>query len=421
MSLQKTEKDQSKAANARKQHFSEDKQSWVQAASQTQPTWFSREVEFNIGVVECIHRVRNLAYARVTVGMGDEYSIKIPPVTDLHPGDLLQITEAKINGTTRATIYGPHTGPVTKVDQPLCKGLVKWYDHKLDAWTVKVRSSRKHLLYRPNREHVLRDQVIYFIPKFKDGKLEIGEVIDSEGGIPEGTAPTWVVSKPVTDRLLQTSPRLVIVNPTTRAEPEFPQLDLNKAKESLPPDSNLQNQPYLQLEELMLRQLHPTADFKSQEFQRQLADGLEPLLFISDDEPDKIWSLREDIRAIQAAGLQRIIRVLYPAPPMINVASVATTMSTKLVNPKVFPITSIRLFNHPGIVTRKLGDSSKCTPTKVSLNTLPLKMSTHSNRCSLDPTPKPAQRCSSITYWLCLGKMTPVSARSKNNDRPDAG
>ena len=58
---------------------------------------------------------------------------------------------------------------------------------------------------------------------------------------------------------------------------------------------------------------------------------------------------------------------------MINATSVATTMSTKLVNPKVFSITSIRLFNHPGIVTRKLGNSSKQASQKLLL----IEMHTH--------------------------------------------
>ena len=49
----------------------------------------------------------------------------------------------------------------------------------------------------------------------------------------------------------------------------------------------------------------------------------------------------------------------YPAPPFVTVDSIKSTMATMIVNPKLFPITSIRLFDHPGIVTRALGASQK--------------------------------------------------------------
>ena len=111
----------------------------------------------------------------------------------------------------------------------------------------------------------------------------------------------------------------------------------------------------------MVRQEFPaTTEWKlDNKFQHALEQGVSPLLFISDDEPRKIRRLQRDIKSIQAAGLRRTIHVLYPAPPMVNASSIKTTMATKLVNPKIFPISSILFFEHPGFITRVLGQTRK--------------------------------------------------------------
>ena len=88
-----------------------------------------------------------------------------------------------------------------------------------------------------------------------------------------------------------------------------------------------------------------------------LTDGLTPLLYISDDEPSKIRKLQADVRAIQREGVSRLIRVLYPAPPMANATSLKHTSSTRLLNPNIFPITGVHMYSHPCTVSRSLGKS----------------------------------------------------------------
>ena len=73
----------SKAAISR---LSESKMSYSQAAKNLKPKLFYREVPHSIGVVEMIHRTRGNAYARVSVGRGEELSIKTSPTTSLRTG-----------------------------------------------------------------------------------------------------------------------------------------------------------------------------------------------------------------------------------------------------------------------------------------------------------------------------------------------
>ena len=265
--------------------------SYSQAAA-THPQTFFRKIDYRLGVVELIHRTNNNAYARISVGRGEELSIRINPPTDLKPGDLLEITESKADGSSHHSIFGTHTGRVADKDHPLCKGKVKWFDRKQSTWTIKVRSSRRYLRFRPERLELKQDQTIFFIPKFHNGSMEIKKIMALQGGIPEGTPPTWTISQPLATRLHEELAQFHLVEPTTRSDlPRTPQLDTQRAEAALPRDHGpLHLCPYLQLEELFVRQDFPsTTEWKDdQKYHQALRQGLSPLLFISDDKPDKI-------------------------------------------------------------------------------------------------------------------------------------
>ena len=344
-------------------------QSYIQAATRNVPTPFYRKIAFSIGVLERLQRNPANTYARISIGRGIQLSLKVDQTTDLLPGDLLQLTKAKVNNEEKFAIYGIHRDKVADHEHPLIQGRVKYFDRKMNAWAVKVRSSKKYLLTQPSRLRLLKDQTIFFIPHFRDGQMHIGKIMECEGGVPDGTLPTWEISAPVTKRLRAFGGDLAVVDPYTRTSADIPQLDLKEAAASLPPGSSLQNLPYPQLEEMMIRQRMPAnTDWKADaKFHQALGTGLQPLLFIAADEPAKIRKLKSDIAAIQKAGLVRTIRVLYPAPPMLNAQSVKTTMSTQLVNPAFFPITSMCLFDNPGTITANLGDSSKQTCSRLLL------------------------------------------------------
>ena len=164
-------------------------------------------------------------------------------------------------------------------------------------------------------------------------------------------------------RLAEHLQDISLVDPSTRANGDHvPLLDLAQAVEDLPTSSGTLHQaPYLHLEELMIRQqFSPDTDWaNSQNYQRALTDGLSPLLYIHDDDPAKIRKLRRDLRKIQEAGVERTVRVLYPAPPMVTADSIKHTMSTQLVNPKRFPVTSILLLDQPSSVVLTLGNTQK--------------------------------------------------------------
>ena len=345
-------------------------QSYSQAATRNTPTPFYRKIVFSIGVVERLQRNPKTTYAKISVGRGIQRSIKVDQTTDILPGDLLKITSAQVDNETKYAIYGFHRDKVGDHEHPLIEGRVKYYDRKQKGWAVKVRSSRRYLLAQPSRLRLLRDQTIFFIPEFRGEQMHIGRIMDYEGGVPEGTFQTWEISTPVTRRLKALHDDLVVVDPCTRTSADVPQLDLVKAAASLPPGSpSLQGIPYPQIEELMIRQSMPAdTEWKADaKFHQALTTGLQPLLFINNDEPAKIRKLRNDIAAIQKAGLVRTIRVLYPAPAMLNAQSIKTTMSTQLVNPSFFPVTSICLFDNPGTITATLGDSSKQTCSRLLL------------------------------------------------------
>ena len=240
---------------------------------------------------------------------------------------------------------------------------MRWFDRKQSSWIVKVRSSKAYLKVQASNTTLMRDQTIFFIPKFPKGRIQVDRIVQYQGGVPTGVPPTWTISTAFTQRLQHTYKDIAFVDPSTRSDtlPEA-QLDIAQAAASLSPGTGtLLSLPYLQLEELLIRQGLPAeTDWRGdQKFQHLLSSGVKPLYFISDDEPSKIRKLQDDIKAIQNAGLERVIRVLYPAPPFVTAESIKSTMATKIVNPKFFPITAIRLFDHPAIVTRTLGTSQK--------------------------------------------------------------
>ena len=350
----------SKAATTR---LSESKMSYSQAAKITKPKLFFREINYSIGVVEKIHRTRENAYARVSVGKGEELSLKISPNTQLRPGDFVKVTLEQSGGKAFPTLYGAHSEPIPPEMLPLCRGRVKWFDRGLRSWSVKVRSSAKYLRIQHDKQSKLKpDQIIFFVPTFSEGKMGIAKVVEYQGGTDPGTPATWTLPSALAARLDQESEGTAFVRPTTRSDQDAaPQLDIKAASEALPPNSEpLYSLPYLQLEELYVRQkFTPGAWAKDPHYQSTLALGVKPIFYVGDDEPQKIRQIQNDIKSIQKSGLSRSIRVVYPAPPFVNAASVKTTMATKLVNPSIFPITSVRLFDHPCPVTRTRGSSTK--------------------------------------------------------------
>ena len=75
--------DHSDTANTGAHSSFEKKQSYSQAVSNRQAQPFYRKVDYTLGVVELIHRTKHSAYARVTVGRGDELSLKVDKPTKL--------------------------------------------------------------------------------------------------------------------------------------------------------------------------------------------------------------------------------------------------------------------------------------------------------------------------------------------------
>ena len=125
---------------------------------------------------------------------------------------------------------------------------------------------------------------------------------------------------------------------------------------------------------MLLRQKHAKANWTADpRLQRVLAAGVQPLFYIGEDEHQKIRHLQQDIRSIQQAGLSRLIRVLHPAPPFVTASSIRTSVATKLVNPKIFPITSMLLLDHPSPVTRTLGESTKMLSQRLLVITMDTK------------------------------------------------
>ena len=245
---------------------SDSKFSYSQALQKTKLKTFYRKISYTIGVVETIHvthqNARRSHYARVTVGKGEELSLKLPDDQRPRPGDHVRVTQVYSDGKITPSLYGIHSGPVPPDAAPLCRGRVKWFDKNLRSWTVKVRSSRKYLRLKKQEKQIkiMRDQTIFFVPLFHDGQIQIGKVVEVEGGIPEGTPVSWTLSTPLTARLLLKFPKIAMVRPTTRSDhARVPQLDLKKAEDALPPGSSpLHSLPYLQLEELLIRQKFPS-------------------------------------------------------------------------------------------------------------------------------------------------------------------
>ena len=303
------------------------KRSYSLVASATPTKSLFRRVRYSIGVVYEIHHHKTGKYARIFVGNGDRMSIKVQDSASYGPGDLLQITDTKVEGISRPCIYGPHTQPVSENCHPLCEGTVKYFDRARKVWNVKVKTIKHFLKVRKGSttSPLLRDQTVFFIPTFQNGFMEVKKIMAVQGGIPANTLPTWTISDELMSRLAQHFPDISLVDPTTRANDGMVDLlDLALAERDLPRSSGtIYQAPYLHLEELMIRQQSPpnTAWADDKQFHEKLAEGLSPLLYIADDDPAKIWKLRRDLRKIQEAGVVRRVRVLYPAPQMVTASS----------------------------------------------------------------------------------------------------
>ena len=210
------------------------KQPYTQAASHRQPGYFARKINYSLGVVERIHCTRTNTYARISTGRGTELSIKVEATSSYRPGTILQLTNLQTDHESQHTIYGVHPARVDDEAHPLCRGRVKWFDRNLKSWTVKTRSSNKYLRVETTNFKLLQDQTIYFIPSFSNGKIGIRKVMDVEGGVPEGTPPTWIISAPLGLRLKESFQKATILDPTTRSDSDrIPQLDLLRAETSL--------------------------------------------------------------------------------------------------------------------------------------------------------------------------------------------
>ena len=340
-------------------HPEEGKMSYAQATASNSTQSLFRKIRYSVGVVIALHRHGPSTYARIFVDKGELLSIKITDDASYAPGDLLQIT----NGTDNPCIYGFHSQPVSESRHPLCAGTVKYFDRTQQVWNVKVKSIKQYLKVRPGKTPLLRDQIILFIPTFSNGSLEVKKIVEVEGGISADTLPIWTISEDLMTRLKEYFPNISLVDPSTRANAnQVPLLDLVQAERDLPRSSGtIYQAPYLHLEELMVRQQsRPNTDWANDEkFQKTLNAGLSPLLYISDDDPAKIRKLRSDLRKIHEAGVVRTVQVLYPAPPMVTAISIKHTMSTQLINPKMFPVSSILLFDQPSSVTMSLGRTEK--------------------------------------------------------------
>ena len=337
--------------------------SYAQAAAANPAKTLFRKVPYSLGVVVAVHHHKSGAYARIFRDKGEHQSIKITDDTKYGPGDLIRITDTLADGDTRSYIYGIHPQPVDDSRHPLCEGTVKSFDKARQLWNVKVRSVSRYLKVRPGSFPLLRDQTILFIPTLRQGSLAVKKVVDAVGGISTDTLPSWTIPEGLSLRLKKHFPEFSLVDPSTRANDDLvPMLDLDQAVEDLPKSSGTIHQaPYLHLEELMIRQSFPndTNWADSQAFQTALSDGLSPLLYIHDDDPAKIRKLRRDLRKIQEAGIERTVQILYPAPPMVTADSIKHTMSTQLVNPKRFPVTSILLLDQPSSILMSLGSTQK--------------------------------------------------------------
>ena len=349
----------------------EGKKSYSQAASQRQHQFF-RKIAFSVGIVERVNLTNHCAYVKVTIGKGDERTVKVDADTDLRPGELVQVTFTQVAHETKPDIYGRHTEPVSEKQHPLCRGTVQYFDRSQKAWTIKTRSSRQLLKAPRGSPKLRRNQVIFFIPSFANGAIEVGKIMDCEDAPP----PTWKIPDELAVRIASDFPEVSIVDPTTRADPELlRQLDIETAEKAFPRKGDPPcNAPYLQLEELMIRQsFEPETDWETDKaFHEALNCGLTPLIFISDDEPAKIHKLQRDIRSIQKAGATRAIHVLYPIPHMATPSSLKHTTSTRLLNAKSFPIQSVRMYDQPCTMERTLGRSLKTVHRRfmvISMNT----------------------------------------------------
>ena len=169
---------------------SDSKTSYSQALQRKKLKTFYRKISYSIGVVETIHvthqNARRNYYARVTVGKGEEMSLKLHEDQRPRPGDHVRVTRVYSDGKISPSLYRIHTGPVPPDASPLCRGRVKWFDKNLGSWTVKVRSSKKYLRINKQEKQIkiMRDQTIFFAPLFHDGQIQIGKVVEVEGGIP---------------------------------------------------------------------------------------------------------------------------------------------------------------------------------------------------------------------------------------------
>ena len=312
----------------------------------------NRVLNTTVAVVEKLQHHLNRTYVWLTYGDGTDVSLPIGKFRfdQLTPGTFVTLTTSASRGSKHILDI---CSPPAQQDTPLLRGYARYYDKVQRGWAIKIRAQRRLLIWRGG--NLRRNQVVLFEPRFSKDGIQVHRMVKVNN--------QPMASYALTDRGAAQATQLPTGLVDLLAE-EFgvnsvldPCLSTHHSRHPMPCASvAYDDQSYLKLEER-----HVTTEYSTkhpevhslrddQTFQGVLAEGLVSAFFFRPEDGLKINWMRNQVREIDRMGLRRKLVFVYERPALMTEHSVIGSTHTKLLNHRIFPMSSIHLLEHPCLI-----------------------------------------------------------------------
>ena len=316
------------------------------------PSQSNRVLNTTVAVVEKLQHHLNRTYVWLTYGDGIDVSLPIGKFRfdQLTPGTFVTLTTSASRGSKHILNI---CSPPAQQDTPLLRGYARYYDKAQRGWAIKVRAQRRLLIWKGG--NLRRNQVVLFEPRFGKDGIEVHRMVKANNQpmasyalTDRGTAQATQLPTGLVDLLADSFGVNSVLDPC---------LSAHHSRHPMPNASvAYADQSYLRLEERHITteytMNHPEAHSlrDDQTFQDQLTEGLVSAFFFRPEDGPKINWMRNQVREIDRMGLRRKLVFVYERPALMTEHSVLGSTHTKLLNHRIFPMSSIHMLEHPCLI-----------------------------------------------------------------------
>ena len=268
---------------------------------------------------------------------GKEHVIPAGPLTThLQPGMVVGVSLSLAGKISNIDPIPQYSGAL-----PALQGFVRNTNIQTRTITLKIRSRLDTFDVKVPAEHALPTihSTIMFEPVFLEGKFECSKLLASVRPSPPGR-PAEEVLSPTAASLLGVPLKVdADLSSTSRLSP------------LMAPESFLDftSSSFLDTEEDILTTPELLNADNKDTLPNILAKGFSPLLLVNETSAGKLVpALRSWCREVEAAGLRRTMKVLYPVRKDTTPQNLPNTFATKLMDQKEFPfLTHIQILAQP--------------------------------------------------------------------------